>query len=175
MARDGWVPGHWPTEMAVADYRKLVQMARRRLVGHEEHAEDVVSQAVLKWLRIDSGKHNVARIEQVIKTEAYSTLRSLHRSRERDTRATGDRALSGRGRDDDRAHALLRQALVQVARSEGIELTSFDVELLELLMAGFTQQQAAAVMGVDRHRVRRSRARWRRIVGRLEVGSLAEA
>ena len=70
MTRDSFRPGEWP-RLTAKDYRDLVRLAERRLVGYEHLAEDVVSRTLIKWASISTEKRGVARIEQVIKTEAY--------------------------------------------------------------------------------------------------------
>jgi tetrahydromethanopterin S-methyltransferase subunit A len=82
MTRKEYTPEEWPDVRG--DYQRLVGLARRRLVGFEHHAEDVVTRAVMKWATIPAAKKPVARIEQVIKTEAYSVIRSERRLKERE-------------------------------------------------------------------------------------------
>ncbi|MCP3990538.1 MAG: hypothetical protein GY724_15780 [Actinomycetia bacterium] len=142
----------------------MVRLATRRLVGYEQHAEDVVSRALMKWANIPADRASVARIEQVIKTEAYSTLRELGRSRARDTsyalHPAGDADPDAAARD----YFVLRRAMVETCKRHNFTITTTDVELLELLMAGLTQEQAAKAMELPRHRVRRSRKLWQRVL-----------
>jgi DNA-directed RNA polymerase specialized sigma24 family protein len=163
-AQEWLQPGHWPSELARTDLPRLVALARRRLVGHEHHAEDVVSRSLIKWARIPESKRGVARIEQVIKSEAYSLLRSIQRARARDTSIALHPAGNSDPDDGARSLALLRQAMAETCKRHRIPVTDADVELLELLVAGLTQEQAARAMGIPRHEVRRSRATWQRVL-----------
>ncbi len=138
-------------------------LAKRRLVGFEHHAEDVVSLAMMKWARIAPNRGTVARIEQVIKTEAYSFLRSEQRARDRDTKAFGDRALpiAGTARPhSDQETVLLRRALAETCRRERAAIRARDIEVLELLLAGFSLSEVVRRTGFTRHQVRTSQKVW---------------
>lgn len=157
-------PGEWP-RYRPDEYQRLVRLAKRRLAGNDHLAEDVVQRAVIKWTAIPSDNHR-ARIEQVIKTEAASALRSELRARERDTRVAVDPTrLEGHGAGDDseRDLRLLRVAFAQAAARESIPLTADDVEILELLFGGSTITETTRLTGLPRSTVRRSRSTWRRI------------
>lgn len=161
-------PGQWP-HFGPAEYRRLIRLAKRKLAGNDHLAEDVVQRAVIKWTTI-SADNERARIEQVVKTEATSALRSELRARERDTRATCDRSFSKDASQSSQAERdlrLLRLALAQAAAREGIPLTSADAEVLELLFAGSTITETVRLTGLPRSLVRRSRSTWRRIASRV--------
>ncbi len=171
------LPGEWPdpTEWG---YERLVRMARRRLVGYEHLAEDVVSQALMKWSRIAPSKSRVARIEQVIKSEAYSMIRSEQRRRDRETRVVHDRSSSRHhggssldGHDPgDQALCVLRQALIATCKREQIRVTAIDTEVLELLFGGCSPAEVARITGLSRYKVRRSRHLWADVAARTEWG-----
>jgi len=165
-------PGEWPDISRRGEYQRLVKLAKRRLVGHEHHAEDVVSRALIKWSMIPSGKASVARIEQVIKSEASSVLRTELRSRQRDTRAVHDPALptgSTCSRSEGHELRLLRRAAAEVCKREDIHLTTADVEVFELLLIGHSLADVARVTLLSRHQVRRSQRKWRRILTKLDL------
>ena len=172
--RDPLQPGQWPSNLSHDDYRRLVLLAERRLVGYQQHAEDVVSRALMKWAKISPEKAGVAHIEQVIKTEAYSVLRSLSRSRVRDTGHALHQSGDGDPAAEERNYVLLRQAMAETCIHHRITITTVDTELLELLLAGLTQEQTRRVMGLPRHQVRRSRAIWQRVVQLMELETLAD-
>ena len=92
MTHDEFKAGTWPA-LTRSAYSRLVQLAKCRLVGYEDHAEDVVSQVLIKWSALPPDRASVARIEQVIKTEASSWRRSEQRLHARERRAAADRAL----------------------------------------------------------------------------------
>ena len=161
-----YVPGEFP-ELTRREYQRLVALAKRRLVGREHHADDVVSLAILKWVRISPARRRVARIEQVIKSEAYSLIRSERRARERDTRAVGDRSspLGGSARaHTDQDLAELRLALSTAGRQTGIELSAEDIEVFELINAGYNLSEIVRKTGLSRHTVRSSRLRLQHLI-----------
>lgn len=165
----GWefVPGEWP-KISRREYERLRLLASRRLRGHEHLADDVVSRSLLKWTQIPLRKRAVARIEQVIKTECWSVLRSELRARERDTRAAVDPTVGpdrAARHESDVDLQLLRQAVTETCCRERIPLTALDVEVFELLCAGFTLAEAGRALGATRHDVRRSQSTWRRVIG----------
>ena len=172
--RDPLQPGEWPSNLAYDDYQRLVRLAERRLVGYEQHAEDVVSRALMKWAKISPEKASVAHIEQVIKTEAYSVLRSMNRSRVRETGHALHQSGDGDRPAEERNYVLLRQAMAETCIRHRITITTVDIELLELLLAGLTQEQACRDMGLSRHQVRCSRAIWQRVVQLVELDTLAD-
>ncbi len=162
-------PGEFPDISQPADYARLVALARRRLVGFEQHAEDVVSLALIKWARIPADRRGIARIEQVIKSEAYSFLRSERRARERDTRSVSDRSLAVGA--TSRAHTAqdaveLRQALAETIRSSGVTVTATDVEVFELLLSGLSPSDIVRRTSLTRHQVRKSRKLWQKLLRR---------
>ena len=162
-------PGKFPDISRRGDYARLVALAKRRLVGLEHHAEDVVSLALMKWARISADRRGVARIEQVIKTEAYSFIRSERRSRERETRAHADRSLptDGSARPHSEHEAmLLRRSLVETSRRAGVPITATDIEVLELLLVGFSPSDIVRRTDLTRHRVRASRRKWQDLLRR---------
>lgn len=168
--------GEWPDPNDWG-YERLVSLARRRLVGHEHLAEDVVSLALMKWSKIPRSKSSVARIEQVIKSEAFSMLRSEQRRRERESRVAHDRSshrhFGDVGRDDtdpdDQALCELRQALVATCKREKIAITAIDIEVLELLFSGCSPAEVARLTGLSRYRIRRSRHRWASVLAKTEA------
>jgi hypothetical protein len=167
-------PGKFPDISKRAEYARLVALAKRRLVGLEHHAEDVVSLALIKWSRISSERRGVARIEQVIKTEAYSLIRSERRARDRDTRAHADRSLNATGSvrpHNDHDAVLLRRSLVETSLREGVVLRSVDLEVLELVLAGFSPAEIVRRTDLTRHQVRRSRRTWQDLLRRSMIES----
>lgn len=160
--------GEWP-RLGPEEYRRLVRLAKRRLAGNDHLAEDVVQRAMIKWTTIPVD-HPQARIEQVVKSEATSVLRSELRARERDTRATLDPSLApSRGAQNPSQRDLheLRIALAQTAVSKSIPITSDDLEVLELLFAGWPMTDTVRLTGLSRSRVRRSKSTWKRIAAAL--------
>ncbi len=159
-------PGEW---MALSDqqYERLVRLARRRLVGWELHAEDVVSRALLRWQAMPRDLPR-ARIETLIRSEAYSVLRSEKRRSEREHRASNDRATAF----NHLAHQLvagdalptIKLDIARACRQSGIPISALDLEVLELLFAGYTVADATRAMALPRHVVKRSRERWRQIL-----------
>lgn len=164
-------PGKWPDLSEPQEYRRLVALARRRLVGHEHHAEDVVSRAIIRWYAIPAEKGGVAQIEQVIKSEAYSLLRSEGRASNRDTAAFRDRGLALG--DCYRATVdpdivVLRRAIAHYCHEAKISLDASDVEVLELLFAGYSMAEIVRTTKLTRYDVKRSRALWRRILNAID-------
>jgi hypothetical protein len=169
MARKEYTPEEWPDVRG--DYERLVALARRRLVGFEHHAEDVVTRALMKWAKIPAHKKPVARIEQVIKTEAYSLIRSEQRLHDREQKVARDPTLrSGNaGTADEIDRRLLRRAIVQECKNHQVTVTASDVEVLELLFAGYSLSAIVNHSGLSRHEVKKSRAKWRTILARITV------
>jgi DNA-directed RNA polymerase specialized sigma24 family protein len=176
MKRKANLPGEWPDPNEWG-YDRLVNLARRRLVGHEYLAEDVVSLALMKWSRLPPDKASVARIEQIIKSEAYSMLRSEQRRREREARVAHDRSSPGcfhrPGQyvtdPGDQALSLLRQTLVATCKREKILITAADIEVLELLFSGCSPSEVARITGLGRYKVRKSRLRWASVLAKIEA------
>ncbi len=160
-------PGEWP-DVTEGTYERLVKLARLRLVGFERHAEDVVANAFIKWRGIPPEKASTARIEQVVKTEAMSLLRSERRLRQREQAVTTDRSSehSAWTRSLNEMQEL-RHALVDTCTKNNIELTRFEVEFLDLTMAGFDHYAIVRHTGVTRYEVRKARDKWRRVIKQM--------
>lgn len=157
----------WPDIGGPSEYRRLVWLARRRLIGHEHHAEDVVSRALIKWSGLPDRQRAAGHLEQVIKTEAHSLLRSEQRSRSREQRVSGDRSQPPEGSDGCRRDIdlrLLRNAIAETCKTHGISLTARDVEFIELLLAGLNLTQTQHAMEASRYEVRKLRHKWQRIL-----------
>ena len=170
MARKEYTPEQWPDVRG--DYERLVALARRRLIGFEHHAEDVVSRAVIKWATsIPVEKKPVARIEQVVKTEALSWVRSEQRRRDRERKVAHDPTLRSGQADavDEIDRRLLRREIAQLCRRERRTLTPCDVEILELLFAGYSLSAIVRHTGLTRHEVKKARAMWRDILSRIII------
>jgi hypothetical protein len=169
MTRKEYTPEEWPDVRG--DYDRLVGLARRRLIGFEHHAEDVVSRAVMKWVTIPADKRSVARIEQVIKTEALSWLRSEQRRRDRERKVAHDPTLRSGHADmvDEIDRRMLRREIVQVCKREHRTLSPCDVEILELLFAGYSLSAIVRHTGLSRHEVKKARAKWREILSRIII------
>lgn len=166
----------FPDILKRGEYQRLVALARRRLVGLEHHAEDVVSQAMIKWANIRPERRAVARIEQIIKTEAFSLIRSERRWRNRDTRATGDptNPIAGNSRTfTDQEVVVFRQTIAEAIKRTEVPVTRQDLEVLELLMAGFSLSDIVRRTGMTRYQVRRSQGRWKVILRTLNEPATA--
>lgn len=157
------IPGTW-LDVDEASYQRLVRLARRRLVGYEHLAEDVVSRAAIKWSRLPVESQGRARIETVIRSEAYSMVRAEARLRRREARAASDRALGVAGDGSDLDMTTVRLAVVDAGPGGSTGLSALDVEVFELLVAGYTVADVERLLGVPRHRVKRSRERLRVVV-----------
>ena len=172
------IPGQFPDISKREEYQRLVALARRRLVGFEHHAEDVVSLAMMKWARISAERAGIARLEQVIKSEAYSMIRSERRAKERETRVFDDRSspLGGSTRPHtDQDMVLLRRALAETIASSGLVVTVQDLEVLELLMAGLSISDVVRRTGISRYQVKRSRETLQILLRRTLTEPAAEA
>lgn len=158
--------GEWPDLSNAADYRRQVDLARRRLIGYGHHAEDAVSRAVLRWLRIPADRSDVARLEQLVKSEAATIRRSDDRAHGRERRRAGDRALTHRVSSEWREleTRLLRQALLDTAQRIGLVITDVDEAVLDLVFDGFRLAEAGRELGLTRYEVRRAQERWRVVV-----------
>ncbi|MEM9132509.1 MAG: hypothetical protein AAF962_00020 [Actinomycetota bacterium] len=157
-------PHPWPDLSTTGEYQRLVWLARRRLVGHEHHAEDVVSLAAMKWSRLPPAQRAVGHIEQVIKSEAYSLLRSEGRSRRREQTVGEDRSRPPTGSTNTTDLRLLRVAIAETCRRHRITLTRRDVHFFELLLAGQTLAEAERTMDTSRYEIRKMRDTWRRVL-----------
>lgn len=157
-------PNHWPDLGRPGEYQRLVWLARRRLIGHEHHAEDVVSRAAIKWSRLPPAQRAVGHIEQVIKSEAFSFLRSEGRSRRRERTVAEDRSRQPYGSSDATELRLLRTAIAETCRRHRITLTRRDVRFFELLVAGQTLAEAERTMQTSRYEIRKMRDTWRRVL-----------
>ncbi|MCP4963717.1 MAG: hypothetical protein GY926_00590 [bacterium] len=161
-------PGRWPM-LSRGSHARLVQLARRRLGGHTSAAEDIVQQAFIKWTSIDESRADRARLEQVVKTEAASYLRSEGRRKAREIRYATDRARGYQHSDDESAAVDLRLAaglLASLARQRDISITTIDVRILTQLLNGETISGIARDLDVTRRVVKQSRQRWQ-LVARL--------
>ena len=170
------IPGEFP-DISRAEYQRFVALAKRRLGGLEHHAEDVVSQALIKWTRISASRRGVARLEQVIKSEAYSLVRSERRFRNRDTKVFSDRSSSvaGSGRHHvDHDVVLLRLALADTSKRAGIGLTTDDVEVFELLIAGYSLSDIVRETGLTRHKVKSARRKLQELISRTLLEPTAD-
>ena len=170
------IPGEFP-DISRGEYQRFVALAKRRLVGFEHHAEDVVSQALMKWTRISASRRGVARLEQVIKSEAYSFLRSERRSRDRDTRVFADPSLPAAGPSrphNDHDVVLLRLAIAETSRRVGISLTTEDVEVFELLNAGYNLSDIVRLTDLSRHNVKSSRRKLQELISRTLLEPTAD-
>ena len=166
MTGNGFTPGDWP-RISERERERLVALARRRLGGYEHLADDAVSRTLMKWIRIPAHKKSVARIEQVLKTECWSILRSERRTRERETRAATDPSLTSRGEhhvEREMEFRLLRRALAETCERERIRLTVLDVEVFELICCGFNLAEIARSLDAPRHEVRRAQMTWRQVI-----------
>ena len=159
-------PGTWIGLTTGPAYRRLVAIARLRLVGREHLAEDAVSRAMVRWAQLPAAQHASARLETVVRSEAASLLRSEDRLHRREHRAGYDRALAAAPVDPTVELQLLRLALAQQAEGTGCQLSSLDREAFELLLAGCSLADVVQLTGVMRHQVRRSRDRLRGPPGR---------
>ncbi|MFV0524090.1 MAG: hypothetical protein ACK5RL_06290 [Acidimicrobiales bacterium] len=152
------------------DRRHLLRLARRRLVGWEHHAEDVVNRAIVKFEQLPAEQRPRARIEQIVKTEAYSLLRSEQRRRDRETGYVTDPSLPVAGRRQATTAfdvVVLRQAIAATCREEEMEVSVVDIEVFELLMAGYSLAEIGRMGAFSRHEIVTSRDNWRRIVRRV--------
>lgn len=168
MADNDHIVGDWIDLTDEAEYRRLTNFARRSLVGYEYAADDVVINAVLRWRKISPTKQGVARIEQVVKSEARSFLRSEDRRRHREHRWASDAVRCG-GQPlpwlDHERRMLMRSLLATAARM-GIEVTPLDRQVLVLVFCGLRESDMVREIPASRHRVRRSKAKWRRVAER---------
>jgi hypothetical protein len=164
---DQSAPGQWPTSlMSHNEYRRLVALASRKLVGYGHLAEDAVSRAFVRWSQLPATTSR-ARIEVVVRSEALSLLRSEKRREQRESRVCGDPSspLSRAAHHDD-GH-LLRRVIVVQCRREAIELSAVELEVFELLCAGATIAELTRDLGLPRHRVKAIRDKWRRILSAI--------
>jgi hypothetical protein len=174
MAQRSDEPNSWPDVAGRGVYARLVALARRRLVGYEHLAEDVVSRSMVRWTAISPDRLAVARIEQVIKSEAYSVLRSEKRARNREARVSGDPAnpvLGTASRPGAEELVELRVAIAETCRRENIGIAEHDVEVLELLFAGHTMSEVVRLTGLARHTVKQSRRTWQQVLRLTGTGT----
>ncbi len=147
-----------------SDRLRLEALSRRRMRTVCEHeAPDVVNRALIKWLSIPDHKLDVARIEQVVKSESDSAVRSTQRRLTRDHRSTTDRHLTAAVRSTE-GFGLLLLALLQTADAIGVEPTEFDLRVLLLLFAGYSMSAIEELVPEKtRHDIRKSRGTWQEI------------
>lgn len=160
------VPGTW-VRLSPTAYRRLVRLAKFKLGGSQASAEDVVSRAIIRWRSIDPQKRGVARIEQVVKSEAASLSRSEWRRRSRESLYSTDRSRSPWAPTEIHM-SLLLQDLEHVADTVGIAISESDRQLLEVLIDGVPMTHAANSLGLTRHQARRSRDQWRLVFQSIE-------
>ncbi len=159
---DQWLPIERP-----GDYDRLLRLARRRLIGFEHFADDVVSRALIKWSGLPDDQRRNGFIEQVIKTEAYSMLRSEDRRANRQHRSAEDPAIGRRPQAEveaDRRQVELRMAVAQTCRRLDVRLGPLDLEVFELILAGMNLADVERSLGVSRYQIRKSRKLWQRIL-----------
>jgi DNA-directed RNA polymerase specialized sigma24 family protein len=156
--------------LSKGSYDRLVQLAKRRLAGIEHGAEDVVSRAVVRWASLPPRTWPVARLEQVIKSEAASWRRTEHRLAARQLRAGRDPTLRTPMLVPyylDVDLIVLRRILATASEKQGGAMATRDVEILDLLLAGYSQQEIAKLANCSRDTVRRSRTRWQLVLSSM--------
>jgi DNA-directed RNA polymerase specialized sigma24 family protein len=162
-------PGQWPTSLlGHGDYRRLVALASRKLVGYGYLAEDAVSRALVRWSQLPATTQR-ARIETIVRSEALSLLRSEKRREHRESRVCRDPSSPvGRAAHGDDGY-LLRQVIVAHCRQKAIELSAADLEVFELLCAGATLAELTRELGMPRHRIKAIRDKWRSILSAVPI------
>ncbi len=170
MRDDKVVPGTWP-KLSKEGHDRLVRLARRRLVGWEADAEDVVHVAYIKWASLSSSAADVARIEQVIKSTAESWRRSDKRRSAREAKYEMGQARV----PDDLAELTEVELSLMVGELElfalrvGISIEQTDLEVLRSLLAGISMTQIARNMNQRRTDIRKIKGRWQ-LVWKLSRG-----
>lgn len=156
-------PGRWPDLSVPRRYEHLVALARRRLVGHEHHAEDAVSRALIRWAQLSPDLSPVARLERVIASEANSILRSESRLRCREERSARDRALPSRTSGDAGEVDRILISIVIGQSLAGSKSTEADAEvrILDNLHAGLSVADICRRHNYSRYYVNQIRRRWR--------------
>ena len=144
------------------EHKRLLRIAASYLRGAEHHAEDVVTRALMKWRTIPADRQPVARLEQVMKSEARSLLRSERRAQDRERRWAADRALTSNPDEIDRHLELweLTDSLIATARSVAVEIDQDDLVILDLMLQGMRVADICRCTTLTRYQVRRSRAKW---------------
>ncbi len=170
MPTDDAKPGEWIDISLPGTYRRLRQLASRRLGGNHHHADDVVARALIRWVMMPKDTTHKARIEQVIISEAYSLLRSEARIRGRERRA---------GTDPTRAMAswtapetdvpILRHSLSEALEQQESEFENDDLEVLEFLYTGYSIAEICRATDFSRYYVARSRAKWQRLLRGVHI------
>jgi hypothetical protein len=162
MRGDQLTPGEWPDLSDRELQRRLRDLARLRLGAAGQHADDVVSRAIIRWARMHPGTTSAARLEKVIASEVSSLMRSELRLKRRERRAALDRTsptLVAQHQD----WGELRLSLDQSIRRRQIPPSATDGAILEMLYEGHTITAIAATLGISRYAVTSCRERWRRI------------
>lgn len=164
---DQSAPGQWPISLVGhSEYRRLVALASRKLVGYGHLAEDAVSRAFVRWSQMPATTSR-ARIEVVVRSEALSLLRSEKRREQRERRVCGDPSspLSHVVHHDDAY--LLRRVIVAHCRREAVALSAVELEVFELLCGGASIAELTVELGLPRHRIKAIRDKWRRILSAI--------
>ncbi len=164
MRDDKVVPGTWPS-LSKAGHERLVWLARRRLVGWEADAEDVVHLTYVKWASLSGSTADVARIEQVVKSAADSWRRSDNRRIAREAKYEGRRA---RSHDPEADYteidlSLMVRELELLAIGFGVSISETDLKILRHLLDGESMTQIAAAMNRSRYEIRQARGRWQHV------------
>ena len=160
-------PGQWH-EFDRNEYKRLLSLARYRLGQNYHHlADDVVMRTLIKWRQLSPESKARARIEQVIKTEALSVIRSERRLKAREIRAGEDRALAPSQRPSDstdRNSAELRVLIAHACKKHRIQLTALELEIYEFLNAGLSLSEIERQLHLRRHKVRQIKERWQLVL-----------
>ncbi len=162
MKTETLIPGRWP-ELSRSGYSYLVRLAEIRLVGYESGAEDVVANSLVKWQSIDAAKAGVARIEQVIKTEAASWRRGEERRRARERRSAQDPTIGFAVQSStplELEAVLVGETLNTTLERENVPVSEKDLQALEMLYDGHWMSSVSAELCTSRHSIRRSRQVW---------------
>ena len=165
--REGYefTPGEWPNLAVPRSYQRLVALARRRMVGHELHAEDAVSRAVIRWARLSSDLQTVARLEQVVASEANSIVRSEGRRRDREERSARDPTLHpSLVTRDSEEQVVVAIVIGQSMRRSTAPFTDLELLILDLLRAGLTTAEICRRHNLSRYYVGQVRRQWRLVL-----------
>ena len=161
-------PGQWP-KVSRAEYERYRRLAMWRLRGSgaEHLVDDVVSRAMIRWAALPEDTVSSARIEQVIKSEVYSALRSEKRLKGREQRAATDRSAkrsTASPQATDHDMMLIRYSIVQTCNRCHLGLSTKEIEVFELLVAGLSLAEISRLTHLKRHQLRKIRGVWRRIL-----------
>ena len=160
-------PGIWP-RLSREGHRRLVSLARRRLVGWELDAEDVVQLAYIKWSSLDPALDGTARIEQVVKSTADSWRRSDQRRIDREVRY--QRLKNSRPEDTLTVVelSLAVEELEHLAFRAGLGVSERDRVVLRLLLEGSPMSEISRETGFSLSQVRTSKSLWQTVWQRSE-------